>query len=228
MTAIKLLSKNKYLKVPLLFTGGGGGSDWRQHLQPCDWLKGDGNCCILLDYIANENTEIYCKSSDCGTINNIAMFGSRVEYMDKQFCFIINNLNNYVVLVNNEVSTQIDIKKTNNVEIYFRGNGSGIINGQTITYNTYTNKNELNYAIFTQNQNGTLLSGFDGNIEKFNINENGLSYFILQPCYVLDEYVDIKGNNCGSGVPGMVNVLNGVFYTNDGPGNFTHGTDINI
>ena len=206
------------------------GSILPSELQACEWLKSDGNAAILLDYIANENTEIYCKSSDCGTINNIAMFGSRVAYMDKQFCFVINNLNKYVVLVNSEGTTQTNIGKQNNVEIYFRGNGTGTINIQTITYTTYTNKNGLKYAIFTQNQNGTLGSGFNGNIEKFNINENGVEFFKLQPCYVKSgqSYTDNKGNVCTAGTCGMYDIVNQIFYTNDGSGTFSKGADINI
>lgn len=199
-------------------------------LQGCEWLKGDGYCGILLDYIANENTEIYCKSSNCGTINNIAMFGSRVAYKDKQFCFVINNLNKYAILVNNQDTTQTNIEKTNNVEIYFRGNGTGTINGQTITYHTYTSKNGLKYALFTQNQNGTLLSGFNGNIEQYVINENGVALLNLYPSYVKSgqNYTDNKGNICPAGTCGMYDIVNNVFYTNDGTGTFSKGGDINI
>ena len=54
--------------------------------------------------------------------------------------------------------------------------------------------------------------------------------FRLLPCYVKGgkTYTDNKGNVCGAGTCGMYDVVNHVFYTNDGTGTFSKGGDINI
>lgn len=54
--------------------------------------------------------------------------------------------------------------------------------------------------------------------------------FKLYPCYVKagQTFTDNKGNVCSAGTCGMYDVVNQVFYTNDGTGTFLHGADINI
>lgn len=50
----------------------------------------------------------------------------------------------------------------------------------------------------------------------------------LYACYVKsgETFVDTKGNACQAGTPGMYDVVNNLFYTNDGTGTFTVGPDI--
>ena len=230
MKDIKLLSKNKYLKVPLLFSGGGGGSLLPPELQACEWIKSDGTAAILLDYIANANTEIYCKSTDYGTKNNVAMFGSRESFLNKQFVFVINNQNKYVALVNND-STQMNYKKSDNLYLIFKASGIATINDTNRTFSSYSNINDLKYCVFSQNENGDILSAWDGNYTEFYIVENEEKVVNLINCYIKDgqTYQNDRGEEMAAGTSGMYDTINKVFYTNaQVSGEFSHGADINI
>lgn len=230
MTAIQLLSKNKYLKIPLFYSGTGGGSDWRQHLQPCEWIKSDGTAAILLNYIANTNTEIYCKSTNYGTKKNVGMFGSRIAYLNKQFCFVINNQDKYVALVNNE-SEQMNYTKSDNLYLIYKASGIATINNVNRKCPTYSDINDLRYCVFSLNEDGNILNAWDGNYTEFYIVENEEKVVNLINCYVIDgkTYPNDRGEEMSPGTVGMYDTINNVFYTNaKESGQFTHGNDIEI
>lgn len=219
---------NKYLKVPLLFSGGGGGSLLPPELQACEWIKSDGTAAILLNYIANANTEIYCKSTDYGTKNNVAMFGSRKSYLDQQFCFVINNLNKYVALVNND-STQMDYTKSDNLYLIFKASGLATINVTNRTFPAYSNINDLRFCVFSQNENDNILGAWDGNYTEFYIVENENKVVNLINCYIKDgqTYPNDRGEEMEAGTTGMFDTINNVFYTKaQASGQFSHGNDI--
>ena len=52
----------------------------------------------------------------------------------------------------------------------------------------------------------------------------------MYSCYIKSgqTYTDNKGNICPAGTCGMYDVVNNVFYTNDGTGTFSKGADIII
>ncbi|MBO7715565.1 MAG: hypothetical protein J6S85_18525, partial [Methanobrevibacter sp.] len=72
-------------------------------------------------------------------------------------------------------------------------------------------------------------NGLTGKFKKYEVVSNGITY-TFQPCYVKSgkTYTDNKGNICPAGTCGMYDVVNNVFYTNDGTGTFSKGADINI
>lgn len=220
---------NKYLKVPLLFSGGGG-SVLPPELQACEFIKSDGTAAIILNYIANSNTEIYCKSTDCGTKNNVAMFGSRKSYLVKQFSFVINNQNKYVALVNDD-QIQMDYTKSDDLYLIFKASGLATINVTNRTFPSYSNINDLRFCVFSQNENDNVLSAWDGNYTEFYVVENEKKVVNLINCYIKDghTYPNDRCEEMAAGTAGMFDTINNVFYTNaQASGQFTHGEPINI
>ena len=210
--------------------GNGGVPEWRQHLQPCEWLKSDGTAAILLNYIANTNTEIYCKSTDYGTKNNIAMFGSRKSYLDKQFVFVISVQDKYIVLVNDD-SKQMNYTKSDNLYLILKASGIATINVTNRPFPSYSNINDLRFCVFSQNENNNILSAWDGNFTEFYIVENGNKVVNLINCYIKDgqTYTNDRGEKMEAGTAGMYDTINHVFYTNaQASGQFSHGGDIEI
>lgn len=223
MKDIKLLSKNKYLKVPLLYSGGGGNVPaWRRHLQPCEWLESTDE----LPYI---------KLSDISTAS-ITYIKAEIE---------TNNLNNKTLFAARQASNSLQLFINNTSKVSCRCFGStpidsNIGNGRFTAIIDKTNRlfsveNE-NYSITNTyggiNQNiylfGLMSGIWNGTVMKLYNFETNLCNLVA--CYVKtgQTYTDNKGNLCGSGVAGMVDTLTGVFYTNDGSGQFFHGGDIEI
>lgn len=245
MKDIKLLSKNKYLKVPLLFSGSGGSvPEWRQHLQPCEYLETDGDCYIQTNILPNRFLETTIKVENFQQKENW-LLGSRIS----------NTSNMYAVFVPNELGfLRCDYQSIN---IFLtRFSISTTLQQLIIHFNYFDNETKkvsiLDYSnniLDSKNLNDTAFGGakeiplFGGyatpsNLQKalpgtriynveFILHDTNEKYN-LQSCYVIDEYTDNKGNLCSAGVPGMVDTLTGIFYTNDGPGQFEHGEDIEI
>lgn len=210
MKDIKLLSKNKYLKVPLLFTGGGGGSDWRQHLQPCEYLHADNDSYIQFDADLNNITYIKCKANS--GIADKFIFQSHGE--NNAWLDFLSSSNTYAFRPYNRQASLLNFNKGQNITINFD------IPNKTLYYSNYTLTFTQTYII-----NNNYIRLFDDDVYIYFIECN---IFNLIPCYVIDEYTDNKGNLCSSGVPGMVDTLTGVFYSNDGNGQFSNGGDIEI
>lgn len=215
----------------LLADDGSDIPEWRKHLQPCEWIESDRDSAISIDYIAGDDTVIETHIQVTESIVNVAIFGSRMAYRDKMFEFLINSVNHYNYLLNNQV-TQGDTGITPGDDFIKFGNGKLSINGIEFSIPDYTSRNKLKLALFScsEGNSDTFFSPcFVGRMFFYNIYDSGHILKIkLLPVYVIDEYTDNKGIVCGEGVPGMIDTLTGVFYTNDGGGQFSHGGDIEI
>lgn len=208
---------------------GGGVPEWRQHLQPCEYLETDGNCHIIINSNINEITDIHLKGKSINSSSSY-IFGANkknsannditvgiftlysvyrlVPYTLKGFAEVVN-----VSVGNFDINWSIvdkSITINNITKTYTRGKDD--LNCDFALFGKINhNDNTINYA-----PSGTQIQIFETNL------------FNLLSVYVIDEYTDNKGNSCSSGVAGMVDTLTGVFYTNDGSGNFMHGADIEI
>lgn len=207
-------------KIPtILGAGGGSVPEWRQHLQPCEWIMADSNSYIKTNYILKDvtyiNTEYIFDSSV--TIANSSVFGST-----KSPYLMIKNDNStqFGIFCNNGIA----FNKSNDLQNTIYDNTGVYHNGNQILNNTLPQNNTDKLYLFCRLNNETInAAGTNIKIKQFETN-----FFNLLSVYVIDEYTDNKGNNCSSGVAGMVDTLTGIFYTNDGTGQFSHGADINI
>ena len=206
---------NKYLKVPLLFSGGGGNvPEWRRHLQPCEYIKSTGSSNILTNFDIKDINELEIK-------------------------FYLNDTNSNYIFRNSNNTIRFDIYQ-NNGKYNFRAFCQNVITSAFSSF--YANidllfkwKKEEKHCWFNGEQNyiNNNYQTFSQNLH-FYMQNNCIFYYSnsnlynLVSCYVIDNYMDNKGNLCSSGVAGMVDTLTGVFYTNDGSGQFSHGEPIEI
>lgn len=226
---IKLLSKNKYLQVPLLYSGTGGNvPEWRRHLQPCEYLETDGNSYIkIVDFHYDYNVKLKLEFNQVGDF--FGRYGhkgggnSRNAYVGYsndggKFLFLLASGGSQSILTANSNQIIIESEKTNYK--YFDFAGNLLEERNWYNYNsTYSN----NYLFAAWNNS---IIPAPASTKIFYNEYVGIINLIAS--YVIDEYTDNQGNFCSAGVPGMVDVNTGIFYTNDGPGQFFHGNDIEI
>ena len=207
-------------KIPtILGAGGGSVPEWRQHLQPCEYLETDGNCFITIPFKPPfDNFEIKLeKNSIVG-----GLFGARNGINSKYY--LLSNNNGFSFEQGNTSKSIV----TNENKVIFKqiGNNLSLLDfGNNVIENWTYNLPTINYYLVL----------FGVNLNPPATNQNGLKiwyskceFFNLYSCYVKSgqTFTDNKGNLCGSGVAGMVDTLTGIFYTNDGTGTFSHGADI--
>lgn len=238
MTDIKLLSKNKYLKVPLFYSGTGGNvPPWRQHLQPCEYLETDGDCWINLQLEDNFSlNNFYCKikihSEHNG--NSQGYYGWRFGPINRQFALMeygYSYVNKGVLFGSNSHEFRI-----NNADIIIEHNNNNVkivdFDNNILSNYNFNESNSIidNVALFAFFMNPNTISNkmiIGGRMYEFILKSTNVNKNIIA-AYVIDEYTDNKLNICYAGVAGMVDVETGIFYTNDGTGNFSHGADIEI
>ena len=211
------------------------GSILPAELQGCEYLEADGASWFSPEsneFIANNITYLKTKlvingNADCGIIGIITpnpRYFFTIQYYENSyafglFCNVYNRWKpNYLT---SGMELDIDIDFTNRI---------AVINNQ---YN-YTITNTYNSIPYYIKIFAILVLGTPSNFLPSN-NGSKIWYietntFRLLPCYVKGgkTYTDNKGNVCGAGTCGMYDVVNHVFYTNDGTGTFSKGGDINI
>lgn len=219
-------------KIPTILRAGGGSvPEWRQHLQPCEYLETDGNCYIYTGLGGKnyENFELKFSVAN-GNSGNSIVFGSRLNINNNYIIYPSIDYDEFRIWYNYEQkSFSIDLKN----------NKDFIIKAEKNIFKIYDFNNNLLQTISFSNNSfsfGTQLLLFGAQLPSVspaqigtriysNTIENLRNYIAA---YIIDEYVDNKGTLCSSGVAGMVDTLTGIFYTNDGTGQFSHGADINI
>lgn len=202
-------------------------------LQACEYLQTDGASWFAPEdniFIANNITFLKTKlvingTADCGIIGVITpnpRYFFTIQYFSNSYTFgFFCDVNhrwqpNYLTA---GMELDIDIDFTNR---------TAVINNQynyTIT-NTYYNIPYYIkiFALIVLGTPSTFLPANNGS-KIWYIETNT---FKLLPCYIKtgQTYTDNKGNTCTAGTAGMYDLVNNVFYTNDGTGTFTHGADI--
>lgn len=226
MKDIKLLSKNKYLKVPLLFTGGGG-SILPKGLAQCNAIVTDGDCFIDADIDFNlNNYEIELKFEyHVDTSVSQSFFGWRHGANQRQLCSLVlvggnlrtlyanqtydKNLSNKNTLIYSMKNNSIQIKDFDNNVLY------------SISSNLSSDWIEKFYlfCFFSQNTPANkMLNG--GKIIMFHAkNGSGIERNFI-PAYCDEDLVitDNKGNICSIGTAGFYDTISKKFFTNDGAG----------
>lgn len=186
-------------------------------LQACEYLQTSGTQDIIIPQILFQNTDINITAM----FDNIQGFAGWNDRNNNWFgirnnVFAIGNItipfNAYVFLeikyITNACPTCTYSGSTYTGTGYFYNNG------------TFNGLHLFKIAGF---------GGISGKFKKYEVVSNNVTY-TFQPCYVKSgkTYTDQHGNTCPAGTCGMYDVVNNVFYTNDGTGTFSHGADINI
>lgn len=209
-----------YSSNTLNFTTASVPSILPDELQGCEYLKTDGNAYIKLtgvdiSQIRTAKVKIIGDSAFGINLTTPRLF--RTLGVSGKYAF--NWFNNTNITSSTSIANICTITLDDDTD--------------TITFNGETKISSVARTYF----NGTLmLFGFNnnGNYQTFG-NTPTIYYFEtnifnLISCYVKSgkTFIDNKGNVCSAGTCGMYDIVNQVFYTNDGTGTFSHGADINI
>lgn len=168
--------------------------------QEVEYLESTGTQYIDTNYTPNQNTKAYTKfNSD---ILNSGLYSS-----SNKFTAYINTNGNWRF-----GSTTVRITSSIGVLYTSVQDKTGVVINETDVYNYDTVTDFTSTATLRLMFNST---GFKGKIYEFKLYDNDILVRNFIPCYR-------KIDN----VAGMYDVVNGVFYTNDGTGSFTVGPDV--
>lgn len=221
------------LRRRLQMAGNGGGGLLPPELQACEYLETDGNCYILLDNKVDLYSNFELKGNYKSTASSF-YFGMRNGYLDHSFISFrwSNKTGGYTCQIseNNEIAFNTNdhsyIYKITGTTMYLYNYDNTLVSSKSISGHQFSSN--YNFCLFSCNQAGTILTpcGSGSNIF-YCKNENN---FDLIACYVKSgkTYTDTKGNICTAGTCGFYDIVNHVFYTNDGSGQFSHGEPIEI
>lgn len=106
--------------------------------------------------------------------------------------------------------TDLDINLFHTIKL---SNGAQYVNGKLIGNQVYRNLTNLNFLLFARTQAGGGINLWNGQIKSFKAWNNDVLIRKLVPCYRKTDKV-----------AGMYDMVNGVFYTNEGAGQFIIGT----
>ena len=210
-------------RIPTILSGSGG-SLFPPELQACEYLESSGNEYILLPYLCNDITDLSVEITAIDTNDN-NLIGARIG--TNFFCLITYNGKFYLRYFTPSTNSSVTGVNYNEklLLIYNYINNNYTCNGIEYqnTREIYRNLN-IQIALFAINYNG-LIEKSSNKLKLFKTN-----LFELHACYIKSgqTYIDNKSITCQAGTPGMYDIVNGIFYTNDGTGNFTCGPDIII
>lgn len=213
MKASKL---HKTYRVPLLYDGAGG-SLLPPELQACEYLMTDGNSYIQTDLDVINLLTIEAKV----TINNTnSQILKAYQSNSQQFSLYVDNNDVYGARPFRSANlSSTSVRKGTNCIFQYNKTTKKIYFNEVEKTNSQTQYDtSANLELFAESNNGDIM---------YYINTN---FCNLIACYVMTDktYKDNKNNTCIAGTPGFVNTVTGIFYTNDGTGNFTAGPDINL
>lgn len=184
-----------------------------------DYIESHGTEYIDTGYKPNTNSEYELNFkivNYTGTTIGF-IFGGRISSSEQNTSFTANHITNeYNYLGRGDMFAEIDNNELQlNTEYLFQiKNNSFIVNGTTkdTTQNTLTETSTNNLYIFNINNNGSLSTGAKIKLKYFKTYENGQVVHYYIPCY----------RNSDNEV-GLYDIVNNVFYTNQGTGVFTYG-----
>jgi len=153
-----------------------------------------------------------------GASTNVAISGSQTSSARNSIFWYNSNTNLGLGLGDNSAGTSagtlLSLQKNIVVANITSGNYSVVINGTTPTTSTYTGSvvTGKSYYLFGSNYNDTLEGGGSYKIYEVQLKDNSVLVRNFIPCYR-------KSDN----EPGMYDLVNNQFYTNQGTGTFTVG-----
>ncbi len=206
---------------------GNSGSLLPPELQACEYLQTDGNCYIDTNFkVKDIDIKIDAKLSVDNSLTGW-LFGCRISNISNQFGVVYISPNS--LRYNYGASANAETNETTN---YIINIDNGILK---FTNFEGTGKHTINRGSYTFTSNYTIrLWGLNSPSPENSATMTKLYYFDfknigkLVACYIKagNTFIDNKSVECTAGKPGMYDILNRVFYTNDGTGEFLHGYDI--
>lgn len=210
-------------------------------LQACEYLEADGASWIKLDQKNIQyNNKIELKFSVINDANNnTLLFGARAASNSSMLMI-------YPSPMYSEFRMWYGTGTTQSFSYNFANNQDFIVSttNNNADWSVYDFNGNLiwhryfNLAYPTGNQNLYLFNAALPTIYPASASFAGtkIYYFEIETickyvaCYIKSgkTFTDNKGNTCPAGTCGMYDVVNQVFYTNDGTGTFSKGADINI
>lgn len=230
------------MKQPYLYyiTWGDGGSPTPsilpKELQACEYLETDGNSYIKTDVIFDSTSMNFYAEFKIPIGTSYGIFGGRETQNSKTFASLRGSSGSCVFDCGNNAQNRIETNSNTSTEIVYKYE-----NYTTSMFNNVTQ--QIESQLFIPSNQRTVMSRI---LHIFTVNTGGVLSSIkngvqcksfripnvidLYPSYVKNgkTFVDNKGNACQAGTPGMYDVVNNLFYTNDGTGAFTVGPDIII
>lgn len=207
------------------------GSILPAELQGCEWLESTGMQYIDTGINATNNLKIFLEFSfpNAFEVNQNGAIKYAISIYSRHHLQTNSNKIQYGYGAGSSGNIY-DLDTYNNDTHTLQVSKDGIIyDSINIPINNVSFNCNANYYLFARKGNG-LANSF----AKIRINtailENSGVECKLYSCYVKSgqTFTDNKGNVCSAGTCGMYDTINGVFYTNDGTGTFSHGADINI
>lgn len=184
--------------------------------QQVEYIESTGEQKIILNYIVQENDEIYLQyefMGFTGTSNDNHFYHATDGTLGVWFDFNANNI--VYVRFGSKYSTSTPL-----LDYFYKGfsvlkKGSLQVNGNTysISYNGMPNNTLKLFASLNAQGVWTAFSKYK--MFDFHVSENGEKKLHLIPCYRKSD-----------GEIGLYDIVNNIFYTNMGSGEFLKGADV--
>lgn len=204
-----------YLDEPLRKVGNADAIKLPSGYTQLEYIQSTGTQYIDTGVVPNQDTKV----DTIFTMNDYsgkAIYGSRIAYNNRTFSAMLSGAdNNSSFQYNNEAKAN-DIAYQNGTRYHIIQDKNNLyINDvlkQTFTYSNYTCPGNL--YLFAVNQNGSIPFYGKISVSFFKIYDNGT---------LVRDFIPCKNN---SNVVGMYDLVNDMFYANQGTGTFTAGPQI--
>lgn len=171
-----------------------------------EYLRADGNQCIDIGFVPNQNTRIVAKFRDGGSSVAGFIFGAETSWLSKAF-----SAHTGTVCYN---TTRYDYTKSTNIRTIDLNKNVLSIDGEVVNTFTYASFNSgLTLSLFAAHRSGGYEEKLKGDILECQVYDNGTLVRNLKACMKSD------------GTLGYYDKVNGVLYTNLGTGSFTFGAE---
>lgn len=182
--------------------------------QEVEYIESTGTQYIITDIIPNNSIGVYAKVSTNDVVNNSNIIGSKGTGDSRFFVGIKEETANYGW--NNFFKTNLSVSPNviYTIELNYYNSRVGVLNnevGFTIT-NNLSSKATRPVYIFAVNWEGTPNGKSIMKLYELKLTEGATIKHNFVPCY-----------NINSGVIGLYDTVNDVFYTNAGSGEFLYG-----
>lgn len=177
-----------------------------------EYIEATGTQYIDTKFSPNQDTRVVCKAQYTDVSVNGCLFGSRYSTTKNRFEFLVATPNFF-----SAYNTDGGLSKTATTDLMVidKNKNTTTINGATFSTHTYAAfQSPCNLLLFSDHTNGTPNLQAKAKIYYFQIYDNGT---------LVRDYVPCKN---ASGVFGLYDLANDVFYQNAGSGTFAAGEEI--
>lgn len=182
--------------------------------QQVEYIESTGTQYIITDIIPNNSMGIYAKVSTDDVVNNSNIIGANGQGDSRFFVSIKEGTANYGWNKFFKTNLSVSPNVIYTIELNYYNSRVGVLNNEvafTITDNLSSKATRPIY-IFAVNWGGTANGNSIMKLYELKLTEGATIKHNFVPCY-----------NINSGVIGLYDTVNDVFYTNAGSGEFLYG-----